>query len=450
MTKIVELSDISADLKGSAEQVKGVSLDLNSASEEQLDTINGTMSASHEIKSMVQRTKDHSHSLSEEAVNLKKMAEVGVENVKQMVSSSLEMKDGSEYFRTEMQTTIEELNKSLMMIKAIAEKTKLINDIVFQTKLLSFNASVEAARAGEHGQGFAVVAEEVGKLAQMSGAASNEINSIVERSVSSVVDSLEKAKNKVEKLTKDISLKSEIGYKYSMSCEEIFNTISEKILETHLMIQEITSATNEQAIGVELLDRSIMSLQEVADRNRLVASQATENANEFEKYTLIMSQQFVDLKKSFNNKDVSHQALLKSFVWNKNLETGIAEMDEEHKILVGKINHLIKSLESYRINKSKEELLTSFSDLANYTILHFKDEEDFMRRIEYPYLSSHQKIHQKLIENVVAFGDQIKAETLDDERLVSFLRNWLISHIMGVDMKYSEHSKQVRFTKKAS
>ncbi len=50
----------------------------------------------------------------------------------------------------------------------IGDKTKVINDIVFQTKRLSFNASVEAARAGEHGKGFAVVAEEVGNLAQMS------------------------------------------------------------------------------------------------------------------------------------------------------------------------------------------------------------------------------------------------------------------------------------------
>ncbi|MBC7465119.1 MAG: hypothetical protein H7256_03945 [Bdellovibrio sp.] len=50
-------------------------------------------------------------------------------------------------------------------MEEIGNKTKVINDIVFQTKLLSFNASVEAARAGEHGKGFAVVAEEVGKLA---------------------------------------------------------------------------------------------------------------------------------------------------------------------------------------------------------------------------------------------------------------------------------------------
>ncbi len=450
LTKLNDLSDISSDLKGSAEQVKGVSLDLNSASEEQLDTINGTMSASHEIKAMVQRTKDHSQSLTKEAVNLKEMAGKGEQTVRQMVNSSLEMKEGSEHFRVEMQSSIEELNSSLMIIKEIAEKTKLINDIVFQTKLLSFNASVEAARAGEHGKGFAVVAEEVGKLAQMSGVASNEINSIVERSVKSVTESLDKAKSRVEKLTRDISSKSEVGYNYSKSCEEIFGIISEKISETHMMIQEISSATSEQAQGVELLDKSIISLQEVADRNRLVASQTTEHANEFEKQTQTMNNQINDLMNNLNAKKGGHKAQLKYFVWNEKLELGVHEMDEEHKVLVGKINHLVKSLEEFRVKNSREELLASFNDLAGYTIQHFKDEEAFMRSIEYPLLASHQKIHQKLIETVVAFGEQIKNGTLDDQRLVSFLRNWLVSHIMGVDMKYSEHAHHHSHIRRAS
>lgn len=63
--------------------------------------------------------------------------------------------------------------------KVIFDKIKLIDEIVFQTKLLSFNASVEAERAGEAGRGFSVVAQEVGKLALMSGESSKEINSLI-------------------------------------------------------------------------------------------------------------------------------------------------------------------------------------------------------------------------------------------------------------------------------
>ena len=72
------------------------------------------------------------------------------------------------------------------LIREIEDKTKVINDIVFQTKLLSFNASVEAARAGEYGKGFSVVAEEVGNLAEMSGHASKEIEGLLSHSISQV------------------------------------------------------------------------------------------------------------------------------------------------------------------------------------------------------------------------------------------------------------------------
>ena len=75
-----------------------------------------------------------------------------------------------------LDTTASDVKNMMTLIETINQKTSVINDIVFQTKLLSFNASVEAARAGEHGKGFAVVAEEVGNLAQMSGNAAQEIN----------------------------------------------------------------------------------------------------------------------------------------------------------------------------------------------------------------------------------------------------------------------------------
>ena len=75
--------------------------------------------------------------------------------------------------------------------------------IVFQTKLLSFNASVEAARAGEYGKGFSVVAEEVGNLAQMSGIAAKDISALLQSSVKKVEQIATESKTKIDRLVQN-------------------------------------------------------------------------------------------------------------------------------------------------------------------------------------------------------------------------------------------------------
>lgn len=94
---------------------------------------------------------------------------------------------------TKMSETIQDLHRNnqqlseiVQFINEIEHKTKMINNIVFQTRLLSFNASVEAARAGEHGKGFAVVAQEIGTLAEQSGKSADEINKLLTDSISKV------------------------------------------------------------------------------------------------------------------------------------------------------------------------------------------------------------------------------------------------------------------------
>lgn len=435
-----DVSIISFDLTGSAEQVSTVSNDLYKASQEQLDTLSSTVSASHEINSMIMRTSDNARDLTEKAVNLQEMADKGSNIVNAMVHSSQTIKEGSEAFKFQMQESIEELSNALNVIKEIADKTKLINEIVFQTKLLSFNASVEAARAGEHGKGFAVVAEEIGKLAQVSGTSSEEISAIVEKSVKFVNEALTKTKQKVEKLTLDTAEKSQAGYDQAKSCETIFNSISERISDINNMIRDISTATKEQSVGVEQLDKAIINLQEVADRNRLVASQSTEHAVAFEQQAKQLIKITQDMK-FFLPKNKDKVIKLQQFIWSDKLRLGVDVMDDEHMILIDYINKLVVCLEEQYVTPDKDKLKISFRNLADYVVEHFTHEEKFMQTIEYPLYSSHKKIHDKLIAQVNSYGEEIDRGTLDDRKLIAFLRNWLISHIMGVDMQYAEHYK---------
>lgn len=440
-SSVLEIETISFDLSGSAQQVSSVSKDLYSASQEQLDNLNSTVSASHEINSMIMRTNDNAHELTMQSSTLEQMSSEGQRIVEHMVSSSQKIMDGSVHFKSQMTECISELTSALSVIKEIADKTKLINEIVFQTKLLSFNASVEAARAGEHGKGFAVVAEEIGKLAQVSGKSSVEISEIVEKSLTSVNNALTKTIQRVEDLTQQTAQLSQDGFSKSKECEHIFSNMTSKISEINSMIRDISTASKEQSLGVEQLDQAIINLQEVADRNRLVASQSTQHAQSFEQQTKNLLGLTNEIK-FFLPKKHRHIIRMQKFEWNEKLELGVHEMDDEHKILVGYINELVVNLESQYENRDKESLIKAFSNLANYTIEHFSHEEAFMASINYPLFNSHKKIHEKLLEQVAQYGRDIQNDTLDDQKLVSFLRNWLISHIMGVDMQYAAHYKE--------
>lgn len=437
------LQKTAMDLVGSSDQVKSMSTDLAAASQEQMDSLTSTVSASHEIRSMVETTNQSAEQLKTEAAHLQEMAKTGANVLSKMLTSSQDLKEGAETFDAEMRESIEQLTKTLNVIREIAEKTKVINEIVFQTKLLSFNASVEAARAGEAGKGFAVVAEEVGKLAQMSGNASSEISKIVENSVKIVQQSIDVTREKITTMAAQTVRKSEDGLNDAQACEKIFSSMAVKIEQTATMAESISAATKEQSLGINQLNQSIEDLQGVADRNRLVASQTTEYGREFEMQTSALTRTVGELA-SLSGRETRPSIALQKFAWSDRFEMGVREMDEEHKILIEKINALVTAIDQQKSAPSREKLMASFLDLAQYTTQHFRDEENYMERTGYPLLAPHKKIHEKLLQQVGLYGEALKNGSLDEQKLISFLRNWLISHILGVDMQYAQRSQQGR------
>ena len=172
----------------------------------------------------------------------------------------------------------------------IAEKTKVINEIVFQTKLLSFNASVEAARAGEHGKGFAVVAEEVGSLAKMSGDAANEINEMLDRSIKTVNEVTEESKKKIEEIIQTGSVKVDKGVEISQACREILTEVMNNVDAVSQLMADISSATAEQADGVKNIADAMAEIDRGTNENAESANRTSQNASDLTEQVRLLEQ----------------------------------------------------------------------------------------------------------------------------------------------------------------
>jgi len=166
------------------------------------------------------------------------------------------------------------------VIRDIGEKTKVINDIVFQTKLLSFNASVEAARAGEYGKGFSVVAEEVGNLAQMSGTSSQEISKMLVESSQQVHDLLEATKSKISRLVDDGKAKIEMGLKVADESGQVLAQIVQDVQEVSQLMDSISQSSKEQAEGVSHISSALAEIDQSVSSSVESIGVANQNVDE--------------------------------------------------------------------------------------------------------------------------------------------------------------------------
>jgi methyl-accepting chemotaxis protein len=278
------LRDIAARLSGGAEEVASASQQVSASSEElsssvaeQAASLQETSASIEEMNSMISKNAENAAQSREISQTSQTAAENGQKAVADMLRSMEEINASN----TDIMQQIEQSNRNIEdIVKVIAEignKTKVINDIVFQTKLLSFNASVEAARAGEHGKGFAVVAEEVGNLAQMSGAAAKEISTMLEGSIKKVEDIVIDTKSKVERLIQVGREKVESGVQVARLCSTALERMAGGIVEVGSRVSEIATASQEQSTGVKQITQAVGQLDQATQQNS-AASQQTASA----------------------------------------------------------------------------------------------------------------------------------------------------------------------------
>jgi methyl-accepting chemotaxis protein len=149
-----KLIDSANEVAHSSDTISSSSTQLSEASTEAAASLQETVSSIDEISSMIQRNADAANSSTQVSSKSSDAANRGKKTVESMITSINDISKSNDDIAQEMTKNNEDISKIVQVISEIGQKTKVINDIVFQTKLLSFNASVEAARAGEHGKGF--------------------------------------------------------------------------------------------------------------------------------------------------------------------------------------------------------------------------------------------------------------------------------------------------------
>lgn len=252
-TTLTTVREAAESVTSGAEEITKGNEDLSQRTSEQASSLEETSSAMEEMTSTVKQNADNARQANQLAIAARDVANKGGAVTTKAIDA------------------MEEINKSS---KKIADIITVIDEIAFQTNLLALNAAVEAARAGEHGRGFAVVAAEVRNLAQRSATAAKEIKELINESVQRVTDG------------------SELVDQCGKTLEEIVGSVK-RVTD---IIAEISAASQEQASGIDQVNKAIMQMDETTQQNAALVEESTSASQSMKDQAKALMQQVGSFK----------------------------------------------------------------------------------------------------------------------------------------------------------
>lgn len=172
----------------------------------------------------------------------------------------------------------------------------------------------------------------------------------------------------------------------------------------------------------------------------MVAAGKHENAREhMDVFNGLRHEMFVFMDRLYLVQDV--QTVDRRIVsWTDKLLVNIPSMDQDHRRLVELINSLYNSMNR---GEGRDGLGSILKELVNYTVTHFKREEDLLVKANFPDVAAHKVLHNRFVEQVLAFQKEYsEGDVQIDMKLLKLLREWLVDHILVVDTQYSKHLRK--------